>query len=251
MSAASRPRIFISPRWNIPQPSLQVPEQMAPVESVSSVFAEAIIEAGGMPFMLPLTADLDLIDEYVDLADGIALPGGDDIDPARWGEKAGYDKTMLCPARDAFEIALVERALAADKPLFATCRGAQLINVALGGTLCTDVPKRPGRPGTVPWRHQMILTDAAHPVEVFPGTLLSRCVGGAELIQANSAHHCCVEKLGEGVELCAEATDGVPEAIEVPGARFCLGVQWHPEYTWQRIGTDRMLWEAFVEACRG
>ena len=246
---ARRPVVLIAPRWDIPAPTLQIPERMAPEESMASVFADAIIAAGGMPFMMPLMGDLDLIDEYVEMADGVALPGGDDIDPERWGVH-DYDKSLCCPARDAFEIALVERVLAADKPLFATCRGAQLINVALGGTLCMDVPGWPATPGMVPWRHTMILNDPAHTVEVFEGTLLSRCVGGAKHIQTNSAHHCCVETLGRGVKLSACATDGVPEAIEVPAARFCLGVQWHPEYTYQRIRTDFRLWRAFVAACR-
>ena len=142
------------------------------------------------------------------------------------------------------------RALAADLPLLTTCRGTQLLNVALGGTLCMDVPSLGAPEGMAQWRHEGILNDPAHPVEVEPGSLLSRALGGVTSAQVNSAHHCCVDRLGEGVRLVARATDGVPEAIEVPGRRFCVGVQWHPEYTWRTLPTDRALWRSFVDACR-
>ena len=157
---------------------------------------------------------------------------------------------LLCPERDAFEFALVKRVLAADKPLFTTCRGTQLLNVACGGTLCMDVPSLGAPEGMTQWRHTGILTTPAHPVNVEEGSLLSRCVGGAAQIQVNSAHHCCVGRLGEGVRLTGVATDGVPEAIELPDKRFCLGVQWHPEYTWPVLESDCGLWRAFVDVCR-
>ena len=93
-----------------------------------------------------------------------------------------------------------------------------------------------------------MLNDPVHPVEVVPGSLLERAVGGHRLIQTNSAHHCCVDRLGKSTRLVAKATDGVPECIEVEGQPFCLGVQWHPEYTWQTLETDFNLWKSFVEA---
>lgn len=113
-----------------------------------------------------------------------------------------------------------------------------------------DVPSLGAPEGMTQWRHTGILTTPAHPVNVEEGSLLSRCVGGAAQIQVNSAHHCCVGRLGEGVRLTGVATDGVPEAIELPDKRFCLGVQWHPEYTWPVLESDRGLWRAFVDACR-
>ena len=259
-----RPLILISPRWEIRQPTVDRPEPAAPEETIANVFVDAIIAAGGMPLLMPLTHDRALVDEYVTLADGVAIPGGQDVDPVRWGEKPGaYPAELLCPERDAFEFPLVESVLAADKPLFTTCRGTQLLNVALGGTLDMDAPHRPARDGMVPWRHTGILRDPIHPVEVERGSLLHCAItGGAGwettpvdeepgLIQTNSAHHCCVDRLGEGVRLTAHATDGMPEAIEVPGKRFVLGVQWHPEYTWRVLESDFNLWRAFVAAARG
>lgn len=245
-----RPRILVAPRWQTLQPTVTIPEQLADEETMSSAFSEALIAAGALPFMAALSEDTTLLDAYIEFCDGVAIPGGQDVNPALWGDTEPYDEQLLCPKRDAFEIELVKRALAAHKPIFATCRGAQILNVALGGSLCMEVTRLKPRPDTALWRHQMILHDAAHPVEVSPHSLLSRCVNNASIIQTNSSHHCCMAKLGTGVQISAVATDGIPEAIEVDSERFCLGVQWHPEYTWQTIPTDFSLWKSFVDACR-
>lgn len=245
----ARPLIGIAPRWEHKTGGLADFERLSPEETIAHCFTEGIIDAGGMPVLLPLTEGESVIDDAVAMCDGFAVPGGQDVDPARWGVE-GYDPKLLCPERDAFEFALVKRVLAADKPLFTTCRGTQLLNVACGGTLCMDVPSLGAPEGMTQWRHTGILTTPAHPVNVEEGSLLSRCVGGAAQIQVNSAHHCCVGRLGEGVRLTGVATDGVPEAIELPDKRFCLGVQWHPEYTWPVLESDRGLWRTFVDVCR-
>ena len=250
-ATSDRPLILVAPRLEVTAPCLKMPEKLAPEEAAATVFLDAILAAGGLPFMMPLTEDDDVLARMVDMADGIAIPGGQDVDPKLWGDEGPYDAALLCPSRDRFEMKLVRAALAAHKPLFATCRGAQILNVALGGTLCMDVPGMTPADGMVLWRHAPILSDPAHPVEVKEGSLLYRAVGGATSIQVNSSHHCCVDTLGRGVELVARATDGVPEGIEVPSERFCLGVQWHPEYTWRSLPTDFNLWKSFVAAARG
>ena len=244
----SRPIIGVAPRFQPDQEFLGERVGSSVAESTGQL--DAIIAAGGMPVVLPLTDDEDLIRSYLDLCDGINVPGGPDVDPKLWGDDSGYDEKLLCHVRDGFELKLLSMALEMDKPIFTICRGTQMLNVVLGGTLCMDVPGLTPREGMNLWRHHMVLQTPAHPVEVKAGSLLSRCVGGRAELQVNSAHHCCVGELGKGAVLVAEATDGVPEAIEVPGKRFCLGVQWHPEHTWQRIPTDFMLWQAFVDACR-
>ena len=243
-----RPLIGVTPRWVAPVEYMG--ETLAPNEAVADNFLDAIIAAGGMPVMLPLTSDKELIRHYVDLCDGFSIPGGQDPDPKLWGEVGNTTAEEPCPRRDALEVPLVRMVAEADKPLFATCRGVQIMNVALGGTLCTDVPNLPTPEGTTHWRHVSSLVDVVHPVEVVPGTLLSRCVDGASMIQVNSAHHCCVSRICEGGLLSARsAVDRVPEAIELPEKRFFLGVQWHPEYTWRKLDTDFGLWKAFVAAC--
>lgn len=248
--ASRRPLVLISPRWERQTPTVRVPEQLATEETMACVFADALVAAGATPLMMALTDDDEVLEHYLGMADGIAVPGGQDVDPRLWGDDAPYDEALLCPERDRFEARLLRRALELDRPVLTTCRGTQLLNVVLGGTLCMDVPGLEPREGMALWRHQMVLTDPAHPVEVEEGSVLCRALGGATLVQANSSHHCCVGRLGEGVRLVARATDGVPEGIEVPDARFCVGVQWHPEYTWRSLATDRALWRAFVEACR-
>ena len=245
---ARRPVILVAPRW-VPE-TMRGEERVAPLEAIADCFVDAILAAGGLPLTMALTTDEDVIDAYVDMADGVAVPGGPDVNPARWGSAIPYDPALLCEQRDAFEFPLVRRALERDVPLFTTCRGTQLLNVVLGGTLCMDVPSLGAREGMTQWRHVGILNGPAHPIEVEEGSLLQRARGGARTAQVNSAHHCCVSALGEGVRLVARATDGVPEAIEVPEERFCLGVQWHPEYTWGQLETDFNLWRSFVNACR-
>lgn len=247
-SSGRRPLIGVTPRWV--EPVEYLGETLAPSEAIAENFVDAIIAAGGMPVVLPLTADEDLIRRYVDLCDGFSIPGGQDPDPRLWGEMDNTTAEKSCPERDALEVPLVRMVAEADKPLFATCRGLQIMNVALGGTLCTDVPNIPVPEGTVHWRHAASLVDVVHPVEVMAGTLLSRCAGDVSPLQVNSAHHCCVQRVCEGGRLCARsAIDHVPEAVELPAKRFMLGVQWHPEYTWRRLETDFGLWKAFVSAC--
>ncbi len=243
---ADRPLILVAPRWEEAKPYLS--ETLSPNEEIASVFVDAILAAGGLPLQMSITEDVDVIRHYVEIADGIAIPGGPDVNPKRWGDERPYDPTLCCEIRDRFEFKLVNEVLRAKKPLFTTCRGTQLLNVATGGTLCMDVPSLGAREGRTQWRHTHVLNDPVHPVEVVPGSLLERAVGGHRLIQTNSAHHCCVDRLGKSTRLVAKATDGVPECIEVEGQPFCLGVQWHPEYTWKTLETDFNLWKSFVEA---
>ena len=248
--AMDRPAILVSPRW-VMRSAPGVPlDRPAPLEGAAADFFDAIIMAGGMPVLAPMTSDEGVLAPYVQRCAGLALAGGEDVNPRLWGDKYPYDPSLLCDKRDSLELALISAFIAADKPIFATCRGYQLLNVSCGGSLLMDIKKRSPRPGTVLWHHTGILHDAAHPVEVKPATLLSQCLQGMERIQTNSAHHCCVERLGEGLVLCAEATDGMPEAIEMPQAHFVLGVQWHPECTWRHIKSDELLWLSFVDACR-
>ena len=248
VAAAERPLILIAPRWEAGRVKEQ--ETCSHNEAIAAVFVDAIIAAGGLPLQMALDPDDDLIDAYVHMADGIAIPGGPDVDPRCWGDEHPYDPALLCHERDAFELKLVRAALAEQVPIFTTCRGTQLLNVALGGTLCMDVPSLGACEGMTQWRHTGVLCQPIHPVHVEAGSLLERALGGVRDIQTNSAHHCCVDELGRGVHLVARATDGVPEAIEVEGQPFCLGVQWHPEYTWKTLESDFNLWRAFIEAAR-
>ena len=244
-----RPLICVTPRY---EPAKELfGERFLPNESLSRGLLDAIVDAGGLPVMMPITDDAALIQRYVDMCDGFVIPGGHSVDPARWGEEPRADASDVSLERDALEFPLVEKVLAADKPLLAICRGMQLLNVALGGTLSQWLYDLPTREGTTHWRHEIILNDPAHPVDVVAGTLLDQVMGARPRLQVNSSHHECVARPGEGVRVDGYATDGIIESIDVPGRRFCLGVQWHPEYTWPTLETDRLLWRSLVEVSAG
>ena len=133
-----RPLILVAPRWE--EGRVVGCETLSPNESIAAVFMDAILAAGGLPMLMSLTDDDAVIKRYVEMADGFAIPGGPDVNPKRWGVADPYDPTLCCEIRDCFEFRLVREVLAQKKPLFTTCRGMQLLNVATGGTLCMDVP---------------------------------------------------------------------------------------------------------------
>ena len=191
------------------------------------------------------------VDDALKGLDGLLLTGGDDVAPSRYGE-AKHEKTVEVESeRDAFELKLVAAARAAVLPIFAICRGVQVLNVACGGTLVQDIPSQIN--GAV--NHSLLVPPntpctLAHEVWVEKDSLLSRLMGdrlNADACDVNSRHHQAVKAIANGFRITATAPDGVIEAIEDPNARFCLGVQWHPENFW-RTGEFRSLFEGFVDA---
>lgn len=204
----------------------------------------AVRRAGAIP--RPLSLD-EPIDSALRGVDGLLLTGGDDVDPALYGETPHPTYDVSEPGRDAFEIDLVRRALTADLPVLAICRGLQVLNVALGGSLIQDIPSEPeahlahdaaGPPTTL-----------AHTVAVAPGSCLATLLGPGDTRAVNSRHHQSVRALGKGLVVTARAPDGVIEGAEVPTARFCVGVQWHPE-NFHASGEFDRLFDRFVDACR-
>lgn len=219
--------------------------------------------AGGIPVMLCPTEDPAALARYVEAFDGFLVPGGGDIDPAFYGE----ERTSRCgPAeyvRDDFELALVPRIVEADKPLFGICRGNQLLNVALGGTLWQDIATQPAStPVAVepPIKHgnERPFDLIAHTVAVEPGTLLARIVEPAAAragldplrLPVNSLHHQSIKQVGHGLTVNALAPDGTVEGVELPGRRFVLAVQWHPEFLWENDPVSMALLKALVDAAR-
>ena len=180
---------------------------------------------------------------------GILLTGGGDVDPRLYGEPRHPATRDAEPGRDTFEIALVRAALEADLPLLAICRGAQVLNVATGGTLVQHIPDALAAPlaHAVP----QPADGACHAVLLDPGSRLAAALGRADAARSrcgvNSRHHQAVHRLGHGLAVSATADDGVIEGIERPEARFCVGVQWHPENFW-RTDAFTGLFDAFVAA---
>jgi putative glutamine amidotransferase len=212
-------------------------------------YEESVRRAGADPWVVDLAADRPA--DVVARASGILLTGGGDVDPALYGEAAHPTFSAAEPGRDVYEIDLVRRALEADLPVFAICRGVQVLNVARGGTLIQDIPSQ--APGAL--AHKREASDPAftlaHEVWLDTGSLiealLSESLGDVEHCQVNSRHHQAIKASGAGLVTVATAPDGIVEAVEDPARRFCLGVQWHPE-NFYRTGEFRALFEGFVKA---
>jgi putative glutamine amidotransferase len=191
-------------------------------------YIDAVQLAGGMAVLLPPDPALvDRPEELLGLLDGLLLAGGADIDPASYGQAARAETQDSVPERDAFEIALTRGAIERDLPVLGICRGMQLINVALGGTLNQHLPEHLGHE-----EHRKVIGSfdgSDHDVEVIDGTLAMQVIG-THRHGTKSHHHQGVERVGEGLRVSATAVaDGLVEAIELPEREFVLGVQWHPE----------------------
>ncbi|MFC0410665.1 gamma-glutamyl-gamma-aminobutyrate hydrolase family protein [Roseomonas elaeocarpi] len=215
-----------------------------PWYAIRQNYCEAVAAAGGLPVVLPHHAAL--AEDYLDRLDGLVVTGGAfDVDPALYGGGERHATVVLKSGRTAFELAVLRGALARDMPVLGICGGEQLLAVALGGTLIQHIPD--SVPQALAHEQPNPRTEPGHEVAVVPGTLLSRITGGAARLSVNSAHHQAVATPGIGAVVSGTAPDGVVEAIEHAGFRFCLGVQWHPEYGVDPRDGD--IFRAFVRAC--
>ena len=214
---------------------------------VNAAYIRAVERAGGVPLLLtPFHSPASLAQLHVD---GVLLTGGGDIDPDRFGEPRHAKTDLVSPERDQLELERVTRqAIDTGVPLLAICRGLQVVNVALNGTLHQHVPDVFGE--DVTHTQQGARSYASHEVAIAPGTLLAELSGG-ERLHVNSFHHQAIKDLGDGLRPVAWADDKVIEAVDLPGARgFVLAVQWHPE---ELVGDDpaaRRLFSALVDAAR-
>jgi putative glutamine amidotransferase len=207
-------------------------------------YSAAIAAAGGLPISLPHFSDL--ADAYLDQVQGLVVTGGAfDVDPALYGDAGRHATVTLKENRTATELALVRGALARNLPVLGICGGQQLLAVALGGTLIQHIADAVA--GALPHEQPNPRHEPGHAVRVVAGTLLHRIVGGTEM-HVNSAHHQAVRDPGPSAVVDAAAPDGVIEGIEDARYRFCLGVQWHPEFLIDP--GDARIFDAFIAACR-
>lgn len=214
-------------------------------------YVDAVVRAGGLPLLLPLVDNESVLRQLYEQSNGLLLSGGNDLDPAFYNAKRSKRLESPCPKRDKQELRLLEWALADNKPVFGICRGMQLINVGLGGTLHQDVTTEV--PATHDHRsseHRQNFQYIAHRLSVAPGSQLA-IILGTEAIDTNALHHQAIDKLGKNLVATAHAEDGVIEAVELPDKRFVIGVQSHPEALeaeteprWQKLFT------AFVDSAR-
>ncbi len=214
-----------------------------------SAYYDAVHEAGGVPVILPPIADESYLERALELASGVVVTGGDDIDPVRFGQEPHPSCKLLAPRRQMFDLALIRAALDRDLPLLAICCGTQALNVVLGGDLVQDIPDLV-LGALCHHRGLNVLPHATHDVEIEPGSRLASLAGGRTRAVVNSVHHQALGRLGRRARAVARAPDGVIEAIEVEGATFALGVQWHPERMVPDDELSRAIFAGFVETAR-
>jgi len=207
-------------------------------------YTQSILDAGGIPMVLPLTEEEQDIDQILKVCDGFVFTGGDDIDPGMYGEEK-LDCVGPCKERDNFEMKLLHKAIAADKPVLGICRGMQLLNVALGGSLYQDITTL--LPSHIEHRMEPPLDKVIHEIRIVDETPLMNVIGKNH-IMINSYHHQCVKKLGVELEVMAYAPDGIIEGIYMPQKKFVQAVQWHPEQIYKKYEDNQKLIEAFIKA---
>ena len=202
-----------------------------------SGISQAVREVGGIPFVIPL-GEPELAADYIASIDKLILSGGQDVYPRWYGEEDQHGRPTYSIKRDYFEIALIVEALKQGKPIFAVCRGMQLLNVALGGSLYQDISNH--------WQDETAGTS--HEVAIEAGSQLARLCGSK--LKINSFHHQSIKKLGHGLQVTArDPRDGTIEAYEDPAQKL-IGIQWHPEFLADSCRCNHKLFEYFVGEVR-
>ncbi len=225
------------------------PQPRAQYCSVSDHYSRSVRAGGGLPFPIPLAEEPEWAERYVEGLDGLLLSGGKDSDPAQYGEEPVAGLGAFDTARDEWELALFKAAMARGIPILGICRGCQLVNVAMGGSLVQDLATQ--RPGTKAHNppEGFPVDRLYHSVDLVEGSFL-RGVFGQERLRVNSFHHQAVKELAPGLEASAFAADGVLEGFESSDrTRFLVGVQFHPEGLTRRFPQFVALFSAFAEAC--
>lgn len=215
-----------------------------PWYAIRENYCSSVRHAGGVPIVLP--HEMTLVHHYANLLDGLLVSGGNfDVDPALFGAETRHPKVTVKEGRTDFELAMTRAMIELDKPILGICGGQQLLAVALGGTLIQHIPDEVNAP--LAHEQPSPRNQAGHDVDIKQGTILHQITGEAR-VPVNSAHHQAVKNVPSPLVVNAVASDGVVEGIEDPGRKFCIGVQWHPEF--HISPADVRLFAAFVDACR-
>lgn len=203
-------------------------------------YSDIVTKYGGIPLFLPYCAE---IDDLLKMIDGLIIPGGDeDINPKFYGQEITSSKVKVNDKRASFELALVKKALEIDIPILGICNGLQVINVVLGGTLIQHIPD--SFPSHINHEQPHPKNIPTHPVIIEKNTFVSTLCSSS-IFEVNTTHHQAIDKIGAGIKISAKAPDGIIEAIELPGYRFVVGVQWHSEY--QNTELDKNLVKRLIE----
>ena len=218
------------------------------ITNADFTYSRAITELGGTPIVLPYTADNVDIDNFISLCDGFLFSGGKDVEPRRFNEELLNDSLVIHYYRDDLEFRAFDKIIATNKPILGICRGAQVINVGLGGTLYQDIPTQ--IPSKISHRQSDGQSEYSHDIIVVKDTPLYKLVGGLDKIKANSFHHQSIKVLGKGLKLMATADDGVIEGAYLDNERYLRIYQWHPEKLFDKHDYNNLIIKDFIDACR-
>jgi len=208
-------------------------------------YSRSVYRAGGAPVIIPVAQNRQTLETVLERIDGVILTGGVDINPKRYGEQPLVGMGEIDEDLDILELTVAQTAFDKDLPIFAICRGIQILNVAHGGTLFQDI--------AVQVKESLLHSQKApknvttHAIDIREETLLKTVIG-KNRVWVNSKHHQAVKDLAQGFRVGAETRDGIIEAIEHPSKRFVIGVQWHPEGTYHVDTNSKKLFRAFIQA---
>ena len=225
------------------------PTYRMPMAALGERYIQAIRAAGGLPVIIPSDTSLEAVSTLMARLDGLLLTGGGDIAPERYGGHGHEAVYGLRPERDALELALVVHAVRHHIPFLGICRGIQILNVALGGTLYEDLASQ--YPHALRHHRDAVAERQvlAHAIHLTPGSRLARLVGAIDF-QVNSLHHQGLRMLAADLQAVGHAPDGLVEAVELPGHPFGMAVQWHPEWLYDEHPLQAALFKGLVAAAR-
>jgi putative glutamine amidotransferase len=215
--------------------------------SVQYPYVKAIEKSGGTPILLPYSDDESAMEHFVELCDGFFFTGGVDISPTRYGEEVKSTCGEIQHYRDSFEFDMINKVLKTEKPILAVCRGAQLVNIVLGGTLYQDIPSEITT--DVVHRQTEPKFSFSHEINIVENTPFAALVPKGR-IKANSFHHQAIKKLGKGLAVMATCDDGIIEAVYLESERYVRAYQWHPERLFDICDYNKAIFKDFVESCK-
>jgi len=218
-----------------------------PIYANNRAYVRAVEGAGGVPILIPMLKDPDILNALLARLDGLLLTGGTDVHPDRYGELIHPLTEEADLELDEFEITLASWALKEDVPILGICRGMQVLNIVLGGSLYQDISDQ--YPNSLQHSNRSLpRTHLAHRIIIEPGSRMEQALGTQEVL-VNSLHHQAVKLPGKGVRISGRADDGIAELLEVPGYRFVMAAQSHPEEIYAIVPAFARLFSAFVHAC--
>lgn len=214
---------------------------------VNNTFVNAVVDGGGVPIVIPIIKELRDIDRYLDLVDGLIFTGGEDVSSLFYGEEPIKEVDTICLARDKMELELFKKAYERSIPILGICRGLQLINIALGGTLYQDINVQ--LPNSLGHMCSHNINQGYHNINIAEDSLMFD-IFNVEKLPVNSQHHQSIKKIGGNLKITSISSDGIVESIESINDKFVLGVQFHPEAMIESDNKFKKFFRYFIEICK-